>query len=129
MRNKLYILFLFCFFLPLCAAAKKKPVAVILTAGQSNADGRVPLAELPEEMKTGKRRYRKLPVVCGTYARGSRMRSQQVVDALYQLQKEDKNFHVVDAEDLPLLKDKLHFNAEGAIKLGERVFEVIKTIE
>ncbi len=287
MRNKLYILFLFCVFLPLCAVAKKKPVAVILTAGQSNADGRVPLAELPEEMntgykycmwsygsgdfetatgefsqysprvakpgieeswgfdavvykrledlwqrpfyvikhtdggtaidpsckssthglywsadpefldsttsashggksllrafeqqiddclgniqddyeikvliwhqgesdqkaaeryygnlkavikhirehlveKTGKRRYRKLPVVCGTYARGSRMRSQQVVDALYQLQKEDKNFHVVDAEDLPLLKDKLHFNAEGAMKLGERVFEVIKTIE
>ena len=29
-------------------------VPVILTAGQSNADGRVPLAELPEELKTYK---------------------------------------------------------------------------
>lgn len=72
---------------------------------------------------TGKRKYRKLPVICGTYALDSRQRSQQVVDALYRLAREDKNFHVVDASDLPLLRDHLHFNAEGAQLLGQRVYE------
>ena len=71
---------------------------------------------------TGKKKYRKLPVICGTYAKNSRMRSQQVVDALYRLSREDRNFHVVDASDLPLLRDRLHFNAEGAQTLGQRVY-------
>lgn len=75
---------------------------------------------------TGKKKYRKLPVICGTYAKDSRQRSQQVVDALYRLSREDKNFHVVDASDLPLLPDRLHFNAEGAQMLGLRVFETMK---
>lgn len=71
---------------------------------------------------TGKKKYCKLPVICGTYAIGSRQRSQQVVDALYQLKHDDPNFHVVDASDLPLLRDRLHFNAEGALTLGQRVY-------
>ena len=56
---------------------------------------------------------------------GSRQRSQQVVDALYQLEREDRNFHVVDASDLPLLRDRLHFNAEGAQTLGQRIYETM----
>lgn len=32
----------------------KEKVPVILVAGQSNADGRVPIADLPEELKTYK---------------------------------------------------------------------------
>ena len=75
---------------------------------------------------TGKQKYRKLPIVCGTYATGSRQRSQQVVDALMRLERDDKHFHVVDASDLPLLRDRLHFNAEGAQSLGNRVFAKMK---
>lgn len=76
---------------------------------------------------TGKRKYRKLPVICATYARDSRMRSQQVVDALYRLAREDRHFHVVDATDLPLLRDRLHFDSQGAQTLGQRVYETIRT--
>ena len=74
---------------------------------------------------TGKKKYLRLPVICGTYAKGSRQRSQQVVDALYRLSREDRNFHVVDAIDLPLLPDRLHFNAEGAQTLGQRIYETM----
>lgn len=74
---------------------------------------------------TGKKKYLRLPVICGTYAKDSRQRSQQVVDALYRLSREDRNFHVVDAIDLPLLPDRLHFNAEGAQKLGQRIYETM----
>ena len=76
---------------------------------------------------TGKKKYRRLPVICGTYAKDSRQRSQQVVDALYRLERDDKNFHVVDASDLPLLRDRLHFNAQGAQTLGQRIYEILKT--
>lgn len=75
---------------------------------------------------TGKKEYLQLPVVCGTYAEDSRQRSQQVVDALFRLEREDPFFHVVDASDLPLLCDHLHFNAQGAETLGRRVFERMK---
>ena len=34
--------------LSVAAFAAEKPVPVVLTAGQSNADGRVPVAELPK---------------------------------------------------------------------------------
>ena len=78
--------------------------------------------------KTGRKRYAQLPVVCGTYATNSRMRSPQVVDALYRLEKKDANFHVVDASDLSLLHDRLHFDAVGAQELGERVFNELKEI-
>lgn len=78
---------------------------------------------------TGKKKYARLPVICGTYAKDSRMRSQRVVDALYKLAQEDKNFYVIDASDLPLLRDRLHFNAQGAQELGQRVFEKMKREE
>jgi len=75
--------------------------------------------------KTGKKKYAKLPVVCGTFSKNSRQGSQQVADALYRLSREDKNFYVVEASDLPLLSDRLHFNAEGAQLLGQRYFETM----
>lgn len=74
---------------------------------------------------TGKRKYAKLPVVCGTFSKDSRQGCQQVADALYRLSREDKNFYVVNARDLPLLPDCLHFNAQGAQALGHRVFETM----
>lgn len=75
---------------------------------------------------TGKKKYCKLPVICGTYSKYSRQRSQQVVDALYRLARDDKHFYVIDATDLPLLPDRLHFNAAAALTLGQRVFETMK---
>ena len=75
---------------------------------------------------TGKKKYLRLPVICGTYAKNSRQRSQQVVDALYRLAADDNNFYVVEAADLTLLRDRLHFDARGAQILGERVFETMK---
>ncbi len=72
---------------------------------------------------TGKKKYGRLPVVCGNYSLQSRQRSPRVADALNRLAEEDRNFHVVDASDLPLLPDRLHFNAVGAQTLAERVVD------
>lgn len=78
---------------------------------------------------TGKKKYRKLPVVCGTFSKDSRQGSPVVAEALFRLSREDKHFYVVDACDLPLLSDRLHFNAQGAETLGDRVYEVIKKLQ
>ena len=72
--------------------------------------------------RTGRKAYASLPVVCGTFAKGSRQGSSKVADALHQLEREDRNFHVVDAGDMSLLSDKLHFDAHGAENLAWRVF-------
>ena len=72
---------------------------------------------------TGDQKYARLPVICGTYAKGSRQRSPKVVEALYQLVSDDPDFYVVDASDLTLQNDKLHFDARGAETLGQRVFD------
>ena len=77
--------------------------------------------------KTGDERYRHLPFVCGTFSRDSRDRSEVIVSALYKLEAEDENFHVVDISDGSLLSDRLHFDAKGAERLGMRMFkELIK---
>lgn len=73
--------------------------------------------------KTGQRRYATLPVVCGTFSRDSRQGSLQVADALRRMARDDQHFFVVEATELPLLRDRLHFNAEGAQKLGQRVVD------
>ena len=75
--------------------------------------------------RTGRRRYARLPVVCGTYAKGSRQRSQQVVDALHRLARDDRHFYVVDASDLSLLRDRLHFDAPGAQTLAHRFYDLM----
>ena len=75
---------------------------------------------------TGKEAYRELPVICGTFSKYSRQGSPVVAEALYRLAREDKHFYVVDASDLPLLRDRLHFNAQGAQTLGQRVFDCMK---
>lgn len=78
--------------------------------------------------KTGCKRYAKLPVICGTFAKDSKQGSQKVTEALYQLEKKDPNFHVVDASDLSLLPDHLHFDAKGAETLGCRVIDKMKEL-
>lgn len=79
--------------------------------------------------KTGHMEYAFLPVVCGTFSTDSKQGSPKVADALLQLASEDEHFHVVDASDLPLLPDRLHFNAEGAQQLGHRMFDKMKKLK
>ena len=73
--------------------------------------------------KTGDKRYARLPFVCGTFARKSQGRSEQIVEALEALSEEDADFHVINASDCSLLPDHLHFDAQGAELLGRRMFE------
>lgn len=78
---------------------------------------------------TGQEKYARLPVICGTFASGSRQRPPKVVEALLQLEREDPDFHVVDASDLTLQGDRIHFDARGAEMLGLRVYELMKELE
>jgi hypothetical protein len=75
--------------------------------------------------KTGDKRYAHLPFICGTFSNESRDRSEEIVRALYHLAEEDSNFHVVDASDLTIQHDRLHFDAQGAEMLGRRIYECL----
>lgn len=75
--------------------------------------------------KTGDRRYAQLPFICGTFSKESCDRSEEIVRALYRLAEEDPNFHVVDASDITIQRDQLHFDSQGAELLGERVYKCL----
>jgi len=75
---------------------------------------------------TGKRKYARLPIICGNFSMKSRQGSPKVAAAMQKIAGEDHNFYVVDASDLPLLRDQLHFNAEAAVTLRQRFFDLIK---
>lgn len=77
---------------------------------------------------TGQTKYQSLPVICGTFAQNSKQGSPIVADALRRLAREDQHFHVVEAGDLTLLRDQLHFDAAGAEKLGLRVFQKLEDL-
>lgn len=72
--------------------------------------------------KTGKKKYRKLPFICGTVARGNKQYSAEVEAALYRLAEEDKNFHVIDMSGAELQRDQLHFTAASAEYLGIEMY-------
>lgn len=78
--------------------------------------------------KTGNKDYANLPFICGTFSEKSRDRSEQVVQALENLAKEDSHFYVVDASDATIQKDRLHFDAQGAELLGKRVYEKLMEV-
>jgi hypothetical protein len=78
--------------------------------------------------KTGEQKYAHLPFICGTFAKNSRQGSPKVTAAMYELQKEDPDFHVVDVSDATLGRDQIHFDAAGAELLGKRMFEKIKSL-
>lgn len=75
--------------------------------------------------KTGQQKYARLPFICGTFSKASKQGSPKVAAALYQLQQDDPNFHVVDVSDATLGRDQIHFDAAGAELLGKRMFEKI----
>ena len=78
--------------------------------------------------KTGQQKYARLPFICGTFSKASRQGSPKVAAALYQLQQEDANFHVVDVSDATLGRDQIHFDAAGAELLGKRMYEKVKDV-
>lgn len=72
--------------------------------------------------KTGNKRYKKLPFICGTVARSNKRYSKTIEDAMYKLASEDKNFYVVDMADAELQQDQLHFTAKSAEYLGKQMY-------
>ena len=78
--------------------------------------------------KTGDERYASLPFICGTFSQKSRDRSEEVVNALHRLSREDLNFHVVTIEDATIQRDRLHFDSKGAELLGRRIYKRLTEI-
>ena len=72
--------------------------------------------------KTGEKKYKKLPFICGTVARSNKQYNKEVEEALYRLAKEDKNFYVIDMSEGKLQRDQLHFTAESAEYLGIQMY-------
>lgn len=79
--------------------------------------------------KTGNKKYRKLPFICGTVARSNKQYSEDVEKALYKLAKEDKNFHVIDMADGELQRDQLHFTAKSAEYLGKQMYKQLQDLD
>lgn len=73
--------------------------------------------------KTGDERYASLPFICGTYSLKSRDRSEEIVNALHRLSREDLNFYMVNIEDATIQRDRLHFDSKGAELLGQRIYK------
>ena len=78
--------------------------------------------------KTGEKKYLQLPIICGTFAANSRQASPVVADAMRRIARDDKNVFVVDASDLSLQNDQIHFDAKGAEMLGLRYYEVLEKV-
>ena len=78
--------------------------------------------------KTGDRCYANLPFICGTFSEKSRDRSEEIVQAMYRLEREDPNFHMVDANDATIQADRLHFDAQGAELLGRRYYHKMSNV-
>lgn len=72
--------------------------------------------------KTGQERYATLPFIAGTVNHGSTQYNSFVEDALWHMAHNDANFHVVDFSDCQLGSDVLHFDAEGCMTCGKRMF-------
>lgn len=78
--------------------------------------------------KTGRERYARLPFICGTFSSKSKQGSPLVVEALRRLEREDPDFHVVDAGDATLQADQIHFDAVGAELLGRRMADTLRAV-
>lgn len=75
--------------------------------------------------KTGRKEYAHLPFICGTVPSSSRDYRAMIEEALYQLQQEDKDFHVISLKDAQLQADRLHFTAAPAEKFGKEVYNLL----
>lgn len=78
--------------------------------------------------KTGDKRLADLPFICGTVSRQNKCYSQEVEDGMYKLQRDLKNFYVIDMQNGALQRDKLHFVAASAEELGRGMMEKMKEV-
>ena len=68
--------------------------------------------------KTGQQKYATLPFICGTVPTNSKQYNKKVYDALFTLQSEDPNFHVIETSPGTFIGDQLHFDSNCAERLG-----------
>ena len=68
--------------------------------------------------KTGQQKYATLPFICGTVPTNSKQYNKKVYDALFTLQSEDQNFHVIETSPGSFIGDQLHFDTNCAERLG-----------
>lgn len=68
--------------------------------------------------KTGDAKYATLPVIAGTVPTNSKQYNKKVYDALFDLQDEDANMHVVETSPGTFIGDQLHFDSNCAERLG-----------
>ncbi|MBQ9363824.1 MAG: polysaccharide deacetylase family protein [Bacteroidaceae bacterium] len=78
--------------------------------------------------KTGDKRMADLPFICGTVSRQNKCYNQEVEEGMYKLQRDLKNFYVIDMQNGVLQRDKLHFVAASAEELGRGMVEKMKEV-
>lgn len=73
--------------------------------------------------KTGDEKYATLPFFCGTVPRSSGQYNAKIEAALYELEGEDDNFHVISLLDVnDWRSDGVHFTAKGSELFGKRMY-------
>lgn len=79
--------------------------------------------------RTGHKKYARLPVVCGTIPPSSKAYDENINNALYRLDDEDYDVHVVNMSDATLQEDGIHFDADGAKRMGVRVYNELVRLQ
>lgn len=64
-----------------------------------------------------------LPIIFGTISHKSTQYSDIIENAMYQLEREDGNVHLIDMSGAPLLEDSLHFNNLSQQYLGDMMYD------
>ena len=72
--------------------------------------------------KTGDKKYAHLPFICGMVPTNSKQYNIGVEHALYKLEAEDINFHVIPMGEAPFIGDQLHFDRPTAERLGRGMY-------
>ena len=72
--------------------------------------------------KTGDKKYSHLPFICGTVPTNSKQYNIGVEHALYKLEAEDANFHVIPMGEATFIGDQLHFDRPTAERLGRGMY-------
>ena len=72
--------------------------------------------------KTGQKKYATLPFICGTVPTNSKQYNKKVYAALFKLQQEDQNFHVIETSPGTFVGDQLHFDSQCAERLGTSMY-------
>ena len=77
--------------------------------------------------KTGKD-YSRLPFIFGTVARSNQQYNAEVEQAQRRFAREDGNAYLIDMGNATLLKDRLHFDAASAERMGREVARIITSL-